>query len=179
MPPDERELELMEVVEQVERVARGFAKRRGQNHNLGFVDEAEAEARYIVTYLMWTEYAAICEKYPDKAERHKFFRMTVGFKLKEYFSYRPTSTVAYLKRKGIEVRRHQVHEDMLVQYVSPMDLHIVLEDVCRDQVEIRVVEFYSFGNELEDIAVKCGLTVKRTKRILNRVRRELRFPLLD
>lgn len=178
-PPSERELELYEVVEQVEKVARGFAKRRNEQRNLGFIDEAEAEARFIVTYMMWTEYDAICVKYPDKEERHKFFRMTVGFKLKEYFSHRQTSTVSYLKKKGIIVKREQVHDDMLVTYISPMDVAIVLEDVCGNMLEIRVVEFYSFGNSVETVAEKCGLTVKRTKRILNRIRRKLRFPLMD
>lgn len=178
-PPSDRELELFEVVEQVEKVARGFAKRRGEQRNFGFIDEAEAEARYIVTYLMWTEYDAICVKYPDKAERHKFYRMTVGFKLREYFTYRPTSTVAYLKKKGIVVNREQVHDDMRIQYVSPMDVSIVLEDVCQNMLEVRVVEFYSFGNSIEMVAMKCGISEKRTKRILNRIRRKLRFPLMD
>lgn len=181
LPPDEREVELFEddgIAQQAERVARGFARKRNRGGDKGFTDEAIAEALYQVTYLMWTEWESIKEKYPDKAERATFLRMTVGYKLKEYFSHRATSTVSYLRKKGIEIRREQLHEAHLVQYISPMDIYIVFEDVCRDELEKRVIEYYALGNMIDIVGARCGISTKRAKKIVNRIRRRLRFPAL-
>lgn len=180
-PLSEREVELFEeggIVQQVTRVARGFARRRNRGNDEAFIDEATAEAIFQVTYIMWTEWDGVKDKYPDKAERATFLRMTVGYKLKEYFSLRATSTVSYLRKKGIEIRREQLHEAHRIEYVTPMDVYICFDDVCNDELEKRVIEFYAMGLMLEIVAAKCGLTLKRTKKIVNRIRRELRFPML-
>ena len=161
------------ILEQSERVAWGFAKRKGQNRNKGYLDEAMAEAAFIVTYLIMTEYDAICEKYPDVEERHKFFRCTVGYQLKSYFSFRSTSTVSYLKKKGIEIKRHAVHEAMLVQYVSAFDIYVCLEDICKDEHDMRILEFHCMGHTPAEIGIKCGLSEKRVKKTLKIVRHRL------
>lgn len=180
-PPDDRETELFEeggIAEQAERVARGFARRRNRGNDKAFIDEATAEALFQVTYMMWTEWESVKEKYPDKAERATFLRMTVGYKLKEYFSLRATSTVSFLRKKGIEIRREQLHEAHLIEYVSPMDVYICFDDVCENELEKRVLEFYAMGQMYELVAVRCGISTNRTKKIINRVRRKLRFPML-
>lgn len=180
-PPDERETELFEpdgIKDQAERVARGYARRKNRGNDKAFIDECVAEALYTVTYLLWTEWDSIKAKYPDKAERDTFLRMTVGYKLKEYFSYRATSTVSYLRKKGIEVRHEQLHESHVIQYVSPMDVAICLEDVCRDELEKRVIEYYAFGNMIDIVGAKCGISTKRAKKIINRIRRRLQYPTL-
>lgn len=167
------------VLEQSRRVARGFAKRKGRSSDSAYSDEAIAEAAFIVTYLTLTEFEAICEKHPTKEERATFFRCSVGYGLKGYFSYRATSTVSYLKKRGIEVRRHAIHEGMLIEYVSAFDVRVCLEAVCNDAVDMRVLEFYSMGNNREEIAVKCGLTPKRVKKILLRIRKRLESPIQE
>ena len=179
-PPSPAVDELLEpggVLDQSERVAKGFAKRRGRSTDGAFIDEAVAEAHYTVTYIILTEYEAVCEKYPDKAERMKFYRCSVGYKLMEYFSHRATSTVSYLKKRGIEVRRHSIHEGMLVEYVSAFDLKVCIESVCADQVEVRILEFHSMGLTREEIAVKCGVSTKRVKKTLARIKRRLLNPI--
>jgi hypothetical protein len=181
-PPSPAVDELLEpegVLDQSERVARGFAKRKGRGTDGAFIDEAIAEAHYIVTVLILTEYESICEKYPDKAERMKFYRCSVGYKLMAYFSHRATSTVSYLKKKGIEVRRHSVHEGMLVEYVSAFDIKVCLEAVCTDALEMRVLEFYSMGNDREQIGLKCGISPKRVRKILVRIRKRLLHPVME
>lgn len=181
-PPSPAVDELLEpdgVLEQSARVARGFAKRKSRGNDKAFIDEAIAEAHFVVTYIILTEFESICEKYPDKAERMKFYRCSVGYKLMEYFSARPTSTVSYLKKKGIEVRRHAIHEGMLIEYVSAFDVKVCLEAVCEDHVEIRILEFYSMGLTREEIGVKCGLSPKRVKKILIRIRKRLQFPVVN
>lgn len=181
-PPSPAVDELMEpdgVLDQSERVARGFAKRKGRGNDKAYIDEAIAEAHYTVTYIILTEYEAVCEKYPDKAERMKFYRCSVGYKLMEYFSLRATSTVSYLKRRGIKVQRHALHEGMLVEYVSAFDVKVVLESVCVDAVEMRILEFHSMGLDRDEIATKCSISTKRVKKTLARIKRRLMAPVQD
>lgn len=181
-PPSEAVEELLEtdgVLEQSARVARGFAKRKGRGTDGAFIDEAIAEAHYQVTYVILTEYEAVCQKYPDKADRLKFYRCMVGYSLMEYFSHRNTSTISKLKKKGIEVRRHALHENMLVEYVSAFDVMVCLESVTTDAVELRILEFHTMGLEREEIASKCGVTPKRVKKILARIKRRLMHPVME
>lgn len=180
-PPDEREVELFEpegVKEQAERVARGYARRKNRGIDKAFVDECIAEAVFTVVYLMWTEWEAIKERYPDKTERDTFFRMSVGYKLKAYFCQRATSSVSDLRKKGIEIRREKLHESHIIQRIGPMDIAICFEDVCDNELEKRVIEYYALGQMPAIIAVRCGISEKRAKKIINKIRRKLRFPMV-
>jgi len=184
-PPSEQEAELFGVfgehdgvLQQSERVARGFARGRFKSGDAFFLMEAIQEAACIVTELIWSnaEWQAIKEKYPDREERHKFFRMTVGYKLREYFSYRATSTLSFLKKKGLEVKFETVHEGHVVRPCSSLECMIALHDACENELQLRVVEFYSMGNSRELIASKCGLTQTKVKKLLQRVKRRLKTP---
>lgn len=173
-PPSEAEAELFEVLPQALRVARGFAKRRGKSKDAMFVDECEAEATFVVTELIYGAIRGVMEKFADKEERFKFYRMSVGYKLKEYYSYRATSTVSYLKKKGIEEQHIQLQESHALRVNIELECLILMDYICRDEIERRVVDFYAMGNPRDLIASKCGMSVGRVKRILRRVKRRLK-----
>jgi ATP/maltotriose-dependent transcriptional regulator MalT len=156
-----------------ERSAKAFIKRRGQSLNRGLVDEAVAEAAFIVTELVLTEYESILAKNPDRDERMKFFRCSVGYGLKGYFSHRATSTVSFLKKRGINIVQHQLHESMLVEYTSVFDLEVCLEVVCADEKERMIVEFHAIGNTRDEISAKVGVSSKFVKKTLNRIQQKL------
>lgn len=179
-PPSEEEVELLGdegcegILPQVERVARGFARRRFRGSDAAFVEECIAEGNFVVVELIWTSLSEIKARFPDKEERFKFYRMSVGYKLKEYWSLRATSTESYLRKKGIEIRQHQLHESHAIRYYSDADEFIALEHAVRDELELRVVEFYAMGNARDLIASKCGISERRVKKILIRIRKRLR-----
>lgn len=175
-PPSEEESELFgsDLISQIQRVAKGFARRRFRQHDLAFVEECIAEAQFIVVELIWTSLKSIKEKYPDDTERHKFYRMSVGYKLKEYWALRATSTESYLRKKGIEVRQHQLYESTAIRYYSEADEFLALEHAVRNELELRVVEFFCMGNTRELIAEKCGLSISRVKKILTRIKKRLK-----
>lgn len=161
------------ILEHSERAAKGAVRRIGQSQNFGLVDEAIAEAAFIVTVLVMTEYDSILEKNPDRNERMKFFRCAVGYGLKGYFSFRATSTISFLKKRGIEIKKHRLHESMLVEYTSVFDLEVCLEAVCADEKERMIVEFHAIGNSREQISAKVGVSQKFVKKTLNRIQQKL------
>lgn len=179
-PPSDEESELFGdergegILPQVERVAKGFARRRFRGTDEAFVDECIAEGNFVVVELIWTSLQDIKAKYPDKEERFKFYRISVGYKLKEYWSLRATSTESYLRKKGVEVRQHQLHESDAIRYYSEADDFIALEHAVRDELELRVVEFYAMGNARDLIASKCGISERRVKKILIRIKKRLK-----
>ena len=179
-PPSEEENDLFGddesegILPQVLRVARGFARRRFRGNDGAFVDECIAEGNFVVTEMILTSLSTIKEKYPDREERFKFYRMSVGYKLKEYWSLRATSTESFLRKKGIEIRQHQLHESHALRQYSEADEFIALEHAVRDELELRVVEFYAMGNARDLIASKCGISLRRVKRILIRIKKRLK-----
>jgi hypothetical protein len=180
MPPSQEECELFGdsehdgILEQVQRVAKGFARRRFRGTDLAFVDECIAEANFVVCELIYTSLAQLKAKYPEIEERFTFYRMSVGYKLKEYWSLRATSTESYLRKKGIEVKQHQLHESQAIRYYSEADEFIALENAARDEVEKLVLQFHAMGNTRDLIASKCGISERLVKKILIRIRKRLR-----
>jgi Cys-tRNA synthase (O-phospho-L-seryl-tRNA:Cys-tRNA synthase) len=179
-PPSDEEVELFGtessegIFPQIERVARGFAKRRFRGMDVAFVEECIAEGNFTVVELIWTGLIELKAKYPDVEERFKFYRMSVGYKLKEYWSLRATSTESYLRKKGIELHRHQLHESDAIRYYSEADEYVAMEHAVRDELELRVVEFYAMGNTRDLIAQKCGISERRVKKILIRIKKRLK-----
>lgn len=159
---------------QAERVAKGFAKGRNRQFDEAFVDECITEAWYIIVSMLWEGFWEILEKYPNKEERNKFFRMSVGYQLKTYWSYRSKQTVSYLKAKGIVVQHVPVENAIIYNRDNPLDSLILMESVVRNELERRVVEYYSLGNDKDLIARRCGITRNRVKRILTKVSTKLR-----
>jgi hypothetical protein len=179
MPPSECEDELFGIEEensllvQAERVARGYARGKSRQRDAAFVDECIAEAYFTVVELLWTSLKEIKEKYPDIVERHKFIRMSIGYKLKEYWAYRATSTISFLKKRGIVVKHQSIETCQVISDDSSLNEFIALDHATRDQVERRVIEFYCMGNDLELISIKCSMSQKRVKKILIRVKKRL------
>lgn len=178
-PPSAEELELFGengeegIIEQAERVAKGFARRRFRGTDLAFVDECIAEAYYTVVCIVYESLAEVRVRYPDRDERFTFYRMSVGYKLKEYWSSRATSTESYLRKKGIEIRQHQLNESHLVKSYSEADEFIALENAVRNERERRVVELHAMGNARDLIASKLSLSEKLVKKILTRIKKRL------
>lgn len=178
--------------EQSQRVAKGYARRMGRGGDRAFIDECQAEAAFIVTELIWEGYDGIMEKYPDEGERHKFYRMSVGYRLKEYWAYRSTSTISYLKKKGIIVKHYSLsHEpkvnvdavgfsNELLQHHElgrmniEVDLYILLDSVCTNEVERDILDNHAMGHTKEQIAEKFEISVARVYKILRRIKRRIR-----
>lgn len=180
--------------EQSQRVAKGYARRIGRGGDLAFVDECQAEASFILVELIWSAYAKILEKYPEEEDRHKFYRMSVGYKLKEYWAYRSTSTISYLKKKGIVEHHYSLSAEQkgksefndgmtttfstehvgLARMNIEVELYILLDSVCLDEVERLIVDLYAIGNTKEEIGVKLEMSPARVKKTLRRIKRRIR-----
>jgi len=173
-PPSEAEAEFFDVIEQLERVAKGFARRRLKSIDEMFVDECIAEAYFVIVELIYTSLESIKAEYPNLDDRYKFYRTTVGYKLKEYWSYRATSTISFLKKKGISVQHYSLWEGAAIQYHSSLDIYIAMEHAARNDLERKVVELTAMGNPKELIAEKCALKPKQITKILKRVENRLK-----
>lgn len=178
-PRSEREDELLSedgVLEQAQRVARGFVSRRGRQRDMMFKEEMEAEAAFLATEILWEEYVQLKERIPDIEERHRFIRKRIGYGLLEYVSHRASSTISYLKKKGIVEEHVVIRDSHLCRCNDDIECMIALESVTADELERCVVQYHAMGNPRDLIASKCGLTRNRVKKILSRVRRRLKFP---
>jgi hypothetical protein len=171
MPPSVAETELIEFIPQARRVAAGFARRRGRGMDAMFVDEMVAEAIFIVTVLIMEKYDEIVINHTD---REAFYRMSIGYGLKEYVSARSTSTVSYLRKRG-EAREHvALSSASLARNYNDIECYDIMETLCRDELDKHVIELYSIGNECNVIATKLGISEKMIKKILRRIRKGLR-----
>lgn len=175
-PASPQECELWEILEQTYRVSYSFVKRRGRLHDKFMVMEAAQEAVYFMVLLIYTKLEEITTKYPDIEERHKFYRMSVGFRLMGYFSLRATSTVSYLRKKGFKLDQVDLSEEMLSRPDEATDRLIAIDAACRDEFEKLVFTYAEMGNSRELIAEKCGCSEKRVKKTLMRVKRRLQYP---
>lgn len=158
------------------RTARGFARGRSRSHDFAFIEECEAEAVFIVTEMILTTLDSIVEKYPILEERLKFYRMSVGYHLKGYWAHRATSTLSFLRKKGINEKVFELYEAAASLTRINLDAQVfeLTDDLLPTELDKRVVEFYLMQNSREIIAVKCGITPKRVKRILRRLKRKLK-----
>lgn len=172
--------------DQCRKVGRNYAFRVGRGMDQAFVDECQAEAIFQLVELIWTTYPALIAEYPEEAARHKMYRGFVSYRLRDYFSYRATSTVSYLKKKGISVV-HFSHDDLLTfQEGQPVEhpalarlsidveVYILLDSVCHDDVERQVVDLYALGNSKEEIGSIMNISPNRAKKILRRIKRRIR-----
>lgn len=175
-PASQQETELWDILEQTYRVSYAFVKKRGRLQDKFMVMEAAQEAVFYMTYLIYTRLEEIQTKFPDIEDRHKFYRMSVGFRLMSYFSLRATSTVSYLKKKGFTLDQVELSEEMLSRPDEATERLIALDAVCRDEFEKLVIAYAEMGNSRELIAEKCGCTMKRVKKVLLRVKRRLQYP---
>jgi hypothetical protein len=175
-PASPQEVELFEVLEQVFRSAYSFVKRRGRLYDKFMVMEAAQEAVYFITHIIYTKLDDVVTKYPDPEERHKFYRMSVGYRLLNYFSLRATSSISYLKKKGVIPEQVELADELLSRPDEKTEAMIALEAACRDEFEKIVTQYYGMGNTVELIAAKCGCSEKRVKKSLMRVKRRLQYP---
>lgn len=171
MPPSVPESELLEFLPQARRVAIGFAKRRGRGTDAMFVDEMIAEAYAIVTILILSKYDVIVANHKD---REAFYRMSIGYGLKEYVSLRATSTISFLRKRG-EVREQvPLRTSDLARTYTDDDCFLIMESLCRDEVDKRVIELYSFGDNYKAISAKLGIGEPIVKKTLRRIRKGLK-----
>jgi hypothetical protein len=175
-PASPQEVELWDILEQTYRVSYSFVKRRGKLQDKFMVMEAAQEAVFYMVYLIYTRLEEITTKFPDIEDRHKFYRMSVGFRLKEYFSFRATSSISYLRRRGFKLEQVEISEEMLARPDEATERLIALEAVCRDEFEKLVIAYVEMGNSRELIAEKLGCSLKRVKKALLRVKRRLLHP---
>lgn len=175
-PASPQEVELWDILEQTYRVSYAFVKRRGRLHDKFMVMEAAQEAVFFMTLIIYTKLEEIQTKYPDTAERHKFYRMAVGFRLMGYFSLRKTSSLSTLKKRGVVPIQIEISDEMLSRPDEATERLIALDSACRDEFEKLVIAYAEMGNSRELIAEKCGCTIKRVKKTLLRVKRRLLHP---
>lgn len=171
-------LELLEFLPQATGVAVGRAIRYGKLRDKQYIDEAEAEAWAIASELFLEpgSLAAIKEKVPDPKERDRFLRATIGHELKQYFALRPTSTLTFLKKKGVEFKQVKLTEESLVTNTTELDERIAFEAVVKNELERRVCRLQSQGWDRERIAAEAGCSVRLVRKILNRIRKQLLHP---
>lgn len=161
------------IMVQAERVVKGFVRSKSKLGDHAFFEECLAEAWFVAVEMMWEQFAAIKAKYPEQKERDKFFRMSIIYRLKEYWSYRATTTISYLKRKGIVVEHLPLNNAEVYTNSNETGCKIALENAARDELEKRIVEFYTMGNNYDLISEKCGIHRKQVKAILARIKKRL------
>lgn len=169
-------LELLLFLPMATATGRSFARRNYRGKDLAFIDECVAEAWAVAAELFLEpgSFEAINEKVPDADERNKFLRSTIGYKLKEYWSLRSSSTLSFLRKKGIEFKQHSVQEKDKITTTTDVDVSMCYDHVVRNEFEHRVVSLWSQGWTKESIAVEAATTVRRIKKTLNRIERRLK-----
>lgn len=174
-PASPQECELFDVLEQTYRVAYSFVKRAGRLYDRMMIQEAAQEAAFCVTHLIYTKLTEILAKFPDTDERHKFYRMFVGFRLKDYFSYRSSSVVSYLRKRGLVQEFEELSDTALSRPDAQTEQLIALDHACRNEFERLVVQYFCMGNDRDNIAVKLNCTTRRVKKTLRRIKSRLRY----
>ncbi len=167
-------IELGLALPHVERTARSIARRRGKTKDTLFLDEATTEGIFIVTELILTSLAGIKEKYPDDEKRFGFYRMSVGYGLKAYFSVRNIKTVGYLRKKGIETNHVSFDDNYVAKTDNSAMMNLMVDEAARTAMEKQVLMFFLMGNPFENIADKTGLEVARVKKVMRRIKRRLK-----
>lgn len=174
-PASPQECELFDVLEQTYRVAYSYVKRAGRLRDRFMIQEAAQEAAFCITQLIYLKLAEIQIKFPDTEERHKFYRMFVGFRLKDYFSYRSSSVVSYLRKRGLIQEFEELSDTALSRPDANTERLIALDHACRNQYERCVVQYYCMGNDRATIAEKLECTERRVKKTLRRIKTRLRY----
>ena len=167
---------------QAERTAIGFCKGRNKAGDKEFVEESIAHAWFVVWELLARAYEGIKAKLivenntleVDKSEFYKFFRMSVGYALKNHWAHRNTSTLSKLKARGITYTKHRLDDVSVVEYTNDIDYNIALDNAVRSGLERKVVEFFIMGNDYETIAIKCSCSVKGVRKILAKIKKRLK-----
>lgn len=162
------------LLDQAKAVAIAFARRNGRLRDGFFIQEAIAEAWYILWETLHYGYEGLLEKYPDISERHKVYRCRVGYGVKEYFSCRNTSTISKLTKLGIPITRVEYGEvkdrGRLCDSLAELEAR---DGIIRDEIERKIVEYKCMGNNSQLIADKLGCSLKMVLRTLGRIRRRL------
>lgn len=174
MPPCVWETELLEFLEQSKRVAFGFAKRQGRGNDRMFIDECQVEAAFIATFLMMTKYEEIRQANPTIEERQKYLRVLIGYGLKKYFSYRSSSSITYLRQKGMKCEHIPLNSIILARNNDDITMFENMESYCRDEVDQRIIDMHAMGMKPEQTAAKLELSKRFVLRTLRRIRKAMR-----
>ena len=151
------------------RVAVNFARKRRQINNF-FVDECIAEALFILTCLVYENQEDIVKKFPIEEDRQRFYMMAIGYKLKEYFSYRATSTIRFLKAKGIIEKHITIEVDC--KSVPDTTVEVDIKDgLTKNKTETKILEMYKNGMKVESISSELKLSKKKVKRVLRDIKK--------
>lgn len=175
--------ELLDNLDLAMRVAVNFARKRGQYNNF-FVDECKVEATFILTCLIYENQLDIANKFPIEEERQRFYMMAIGYKLKEYFSYRATSTIKFLKAKGIVEKHFSLEEnselidsgkDRIPKYkTQDTTLEVdVVDGIIKNKTQYKILEMYKNGTAIESISVELKLSKKKIKRVLRDIKKRI------
>jgi DNA-directed RNA polymerase specialized sigma24 family protein len=160
---------LIAFVPQAERTAYNFARRQSRHGDEMFVEESKAEARFLASLLFLEHMESIAEK-DDPA---KFMRMYIGYKLKDYWAKRATSTESYLRKHGKSDVHIPFKNEMAVVEVSDIDICTCREHVARNEVEERILSLYETGRTKPEIASEMNLHIKNVKKILAKIKKRL------
>lgn len=173
-PASPQECELFDVLESIYRVAYSYVKKKWRLFDRFMIQEAAQEAVFVVTELIYVKFQEIVTKYPDVTERHRFYMAYAGFKLRNYFGHRASSSISYLKKKGIKQEMEELSDVSLSRPDAKTEQMIALDHACRNEYERLVVQYFCMGHDYELIAEKLGSTLKRVKKTLRRVKNRLR-----
>lgn len=170
-----REQEL-ELALQWARISAGsYVKKAGKGRDSAFADECEAEAIFIVTCLIYEDWESIKVNHPDVNDRTKFYYSMVKYQLRDYWSYRASSTVSFLKKRGIVIsfesisnHNHKAVEDSQLSFAE------LLENVLRNDTERKIFDLYCVGNKKEIIATHLNMTLKDVRKVLRDIKARIR-----
>ncbi len=153
------------------RSARGYVRRQNRQRDSAFVDECIAEAYFIVTEMVMTDYDAITKAFPAEVDRALNYRMKVGYGLKSYFAYRAKQTISDQKKRGIIVRHLSYRDDALIYdtpYIDAME-RLVTTDLQRTILEMKINGF-----SYEEIAQATDLNFHQIRKTLGKMKGKLR-----
>jgi len=139
-----------------------------------WIDEAIAEATFIVTELVLTKFAQIMERCPEVDVRLGVYRRTMGFDLKAYFLHRPRSTAAKLRKLGVAVGDQALDDSHITRYDPAPEMAVLIAEAVRTPMEDQVLNFYIMGNSIENIAEKVELPPRSVKRLIKRIKSRLK-----
>lgn len=172
-PPSKEALELLEFLPHATASATSFTRRQNKLRNPQFLDEAIAEAWAIASdlFLIPGSLTGIKEKCPEPEHQIKFLKATIGHELKQYFSLRATSTISFLKKKGI-VTTHTSLTDTITSADNTLEAD-AWDHAVRDEFERWVVELHMQGWDNKKIASECNCSAKAVNKTLTKIKRRL------
>lgn len=145
-----------------------YARKVNKQRDKFFIDECQAEALYWL-FMMFDElYWDIMIQESIEA----FIRMKLSWKLKEYWISKDSLSLSYFRSHGKQVLTND-HSDKAFESLSIENLentcYEILDAVLRDDMDGTILELFSTGLKVDEIALEVRHSVSFVTKTLTRI----------